>query len=78
MLKPKKSAFSIPSCWTAETVSSAICSMDSGRLVRGVHPKIVSEILGHSSVSITLDTYSHVIPGLGDAAARAMEDALKD
>ena len=52
--------------------------MDSGRLVRGVHPKIVSEILGHSSVSITLDTYSHVIPGLGDAAARAMEDALKD
>jgi integrase len=47
-------------------------------LTKGVHPKIVSEILGHSSVSITLDTYSHVIPGLGDAAARAMEDALGD
>ena len=38
-------------------------------LTQGVHPKIVSEMLGHSSVSITLDVYSHVIPGLGDAAA---------
>lgn len=32
---------------------------------KGSHPKIVSEMLGHSSVSITLDTYSHMIPGLG-------------
>ena len=46
-------------------------------LTKGVHPKIVSEMLGHSSVSITLDVYSHVIPGLGDAAASAMEDALQ-
>ena len=45
-------------------------------LTEGVHPKIVSEMLGHSSVSITLDVYSHGIPGLGDAAATAMEDAL--
>ena len=45
-------------------------------LTKGVHPKIVSEMLGHSSISITLDTYSHVIPGLGEAAASAMEDAL--
>jgi integrase len=45
---------------------------------RGVHPKIVSEMLGHSSVSITLDVYSHVIPGLGDAAATAMEEALEE
>ena len=35
-------------------------------------------MLGHSSVSITLDIYSHVIPGLGDAAANAMEEALSD
>jgi hypothetical protein len=33
-------------------------------------------MLGHSSVSITLDIYSHVIPGLGNAAALAMEEAL--
>ena len=45
-------------------------------LSRNVHPKIVSELLGHSNVSITLDTYSHVIPGLADAAAGAMDDAL--
>jgi len=42
-----------------------------------VHPKVVSELLGHSSIAITLDTYSHVIPGLGDAAASAMEDAFR-
>jgi integrase len=45
-------------------------------LTKGVHPKIVSEMLGHSSIAITLDVYSHFIPGLGDAAASAMEDVL--
>jgi integrase len=40
-------------------------------LTKGVHPKIVSEMLGHSSIAITLDTYSHVILGLGDVAAVA-------
>jgi integrase len=34
-------------------------------------------MLGHSSIAITLDTYSHVIPGMQEAAAKAMEDALK-
>ncbi len=47
-------------------------------LSKGVHPKIVSEMLGHATISITLDTYSHVIPGLGDAAASAMDDALEE
>jgi integrase len=47
-------------------------------LTKGVHPKIVSEILGHSSIAITLDTYSHVIPGLGEVAASAMEGLLRD
>ncbi|SEU32588.1 site-specific integrase [Paenibacillus sp. NFR01] len=37
-------------------------------LKRGVHPKIVQERLGHSSIQITLDTYSHVLPGLQEAA----------
>jgi hypothetical protein len=45
-------------------------------LTQGVHPKVVSEMLGHSSIATTLDVYSHVIPGLGDAAALAMEDVL--
>lgn len=45
-------------------------------LTQGIHPKIVSERLGHSTVSITLDTYSHVLPGLQEAAAVAFDQAL--
>jgi len=38
----------------------------------GVHPKVVQERLGHSSIAITLDTYSHAIPAMQeDAAQRA-------
>ena len=45
-------------------------------LKHGVHPKIVQERLGHATVSITLDTYSHVLPGLQEAAARRFEEGL--
>src|SRR5918998_100972 len=45
-------------------------------LSRGVHPKFVQELLGHATIAITPDTYSHVLPSMGDATARAMEDAL--
>jgi len=45
-------------------------------LVSGVHPKIVQERLGHSSVAITLDTYSHVLPGLQEAAVRRLDEFL--
>jgi integrase len=45
-------------------------------LSRSVHPRIVQELLGHATISITLDTYSHVLPGMGDQAADAMDDAL--
>ncbi len=38
-------------------------------LQAGVHPKVVSERLGHATVSITLDTYSHAIPALQEEAA---------
>ncbi len=41
-----------------------------------VHPKYVQELLGHANIAITLDIYSHVMPGMGDQTARAMEDAL--
>jgi len=41
-----------------------------------IHPKVVSERLGHSSISITLDTYSHVIGGLQEAAAQRFDDFL--
>ena len=39
-------------------------------LKQGTHPKVVQEGLGHASIQITLDTYSHVAPGLQQAAAR--------
>ncbi len=42
-------------------------------LEEGVHPKIVSEALGHASIGITLDTYSHVLPGVSHAVADALE-----
>jgi len=45
-------------------------------LKAGVHPKVVSERLGHSSIRITLDTYSHVLPGLQEAAAQRFDDLL--
>jgi integrase len=45
-------------------------------LTKNVNPKIVSEMLGHASIAITLDTYSHVLPNMQDSAAKAMEDAL--
>ncbi len=45
-------------------------------LAKNVHPKFVQELLGHATVAITLDTYSHATPGMGDQAARAMQDAI--
>ena len=45
-------------------------------LGRGVHPKFVQELLGHATIAITLDTYSHYLPSMGDQASGAMGDAL--
>ena len=46
-------------------------------LAEGVHPKVVQERLGHANIAVTLDTYSHVLPGLQEAAARAFDSALQ-
>jgi integrase len=45
-------------------------------LKQGVHPKIVQERLGHASIQITLDTYSHVAPGLQQSAANRFDDIV--
>ena len=42
-------------------------------LQAGVHPKVVSERLGHASVAFTLDIYSHVVPGIQEAAAERFD-----
>ena len=46
-------------------------------LANGVHPKAASERLGHSKVGITLDLYSHVIPGMQEDAVATVDAALK-
>lgn len=45
-------------------------------LQQGVHPKVVSERLGHSAIGITLDIYSHVAPGLQAEAASRFDELL--
>ena len=45
-------------------------------LKQGIHPKIVSERLGHSTTGITMDTYSHVMPGMQENATLAFENSL--
>ena len=45
-------------------------------LLAAVHPKVVSERLGHATVGITLDTYSHVLPDLQRDAAEALDRVL--
>lgn len=45
---------------------------------QGVHPKIVQERLGHSSISLTLDTYSHVLPSMQLEAAAKMDAVFAD
>lgn len=45
-------------------------------LGKGVHPKIVQEMLGHSTIAQTMDTYSHVLPDMQEGAVAAMQDTL--
>ena len=47
-------------------------------LRQGVHPKVVSERLGHSGVGLTLDTYSHLLPGLQREAAERLNELLSE
>ena len=45
-------------------------------LSRNVHPKYVQELLGHASIALTLDTYSHVLKGMDGGIGGAMDEAL--
>jgi integrase len=46
-------------------------------LLAGTHPKLVQELLGHSTIALTLDTYSHVIPAMHGEAADKIDELLK-
>ena len=45
-------------------------------LQQGTHPKIVQERLGHSDISLTLNTYSHVLPSMQEEAAEKLDELL--
>lgn len=47
-------------------------------LKQGIHPKVVQERLGHSSIQMTLDTYSHISPGMQEAAAASFDTLLNN
>ena len=49
----------------------------SQMLAAGVHPKVASERLGHSTIGITLDLYSHVMPGMQADAAEQVDVAIR-
>lgn len=46
------------------------------RFKMGQHPKHVQELLGHATITITLDTYSHVLPDMEDGIGDAIDEAL--
>ncbi len=47
------------------------------RLVNGEHSKVVQEMLGHASITLTLDTYSHVLPGMQEESAARLDRLLR-
>ncbi len=51
-------------------------SFATALLSANVHPAVVQSALGHSSITLTIDTYSHVIPGLEEAAARKIDEVF--
>jgi integrase len=46
-------------------------------LVAGIHPKVVQERLGHSTIAMTMDVYSHVLPSMQQEAAEKIDDMFK-
>jgi integrase len=56
-----------------------LCHTATTRLLgKGIHPKIASEMLGHATVAITLDIYSHVMPHMQEQVAAAMDALLEE
>lgn len=47
-------------------------------LMSGIHPKVVQERMGHSSIAMTLDVYSHVLPSMQQEAAEKINDLFRE
>jgi len=52
--------------------------MPTHLLEQNIHPKIVSERLGHSTIALTMNTYSHVMPTMQEEAARKIDEVFKN
>ncbi len=63
-----------PGYFSSSSTVTAITSSEMSKFAKGVHSKIVQEMLGHSSITITLDLYSHVLPDMQEKAVEAMDD----
>ncbi len=72
-LKPLLKAAKLPATLTLYCLRHTCATL---LLQAGVHPKIVSERLGHASIVLTLDTYSHVLPTMQDEATAQIERML--
>jgi len=68
-----RGALQAPSRSTARCLATATLLLG-----KGIHPKVVSELLGHSQVGVTLDLYSHVTPTMHREAARSFDDLLQE
>lgn len=68
--RPLLSRAGLPQVWFHDLRHTAATYL----LSKGTHAKYVQALLGHSTVSITLDTYSHVLPQMDDGIADAMDD----
>lgn len=53
------------------------CTAATLMFANGVHPKIVQERLGHSSVTMTLDTYSHLLPNMQAEIADSLDELFR-
>jgi integrase len=64
----------------SEVRASCLALIDDERrallLSKNVNQKVVQEMLGHATITQTMDTYSHVLPTMQDAATEAMESTL--
>jgi integrase len=72
-LKPILKAAGLPKCFRLYDMRHSCATL---LLAQGEHPKVVSERLGHASITLTLDTYSHVLPTMQQQAAERLESVL--
>lgn len=59
--------------WDEEQARTSAASL---RLAQGDHPKVVQELLGHSTAAFTMQVYSHLLPGMQEQSAKRLAESL--